>query len=85
MPSAVRWASRFPERIVILVLQMRSASAMNAREVVEELYLAALSRRPTSDELAKLTGFVSKANDRRAAVEDVVWGLVNSKEFLFNH
>jgi hypothetical protein len=51
-------------------------------EIVEELYLAALSRRPTADERAKLTGIIGRAKDRRAAVEDVVWGLVNSKEFL---
>jgi hypothetical protein len=58
------------------------AAGKSDREIVEELYLAALSRRPTVEELAKLTGFVGKAKDRRAAVEDVVWGLVNSKEFL---
>ena len=52
------------------------------REIVEELYLAALSRRPTADEVAKLIAFVGKAKDRRAAIEDVVWGLVNAKEFL---
>ena len=52
------------------------------REVVEELYLSALSRRPTAEELAKLTAFVDMAKDRRAAFEDVAWGLVNAKEFL---
>jgi len=51
-------------------------------EIVEEFYLAALSRRPTADERAKLTTLIGRAKDRRAAVEDVVWGLVNSKEFL---
>jgi hypothetical protein len=58
------------------------AAGKSDREMVEELYLGALGRRPTVAELAKLTGFVGKAKDRRAAVEDVVWGLVNSKEFL---
>jgi hypothetical protein len=51
-------------------------------EVVEALYLSALSRRPSTEEAAKLTAFVAKAKDRRAALEDVAWGLVNSKEFL---
>ena len=58
------------------------AAGKSNREIVEELYLAALSRRPTANELARLTAFVGKAQERRAAVEDVVWGLVNSKEFL---
>ena len=31
MPSAVRWASRLPDRIAIGVRQMRVASAMKAR------------------------------------------------------
>lgn len=58
------------------------AGGKSDAEIVEELYLAALSRRPTKDELTKLVAFVGKATDRRAAVEDVAWGLVNSKEFL---
>jgi hypothetical protein len=58
------------------------AAGKSDKEIVDEFYLSALSHRPTTDELAKLTGFLSQAKDRRAAVEDVVWGLVNSKEFL---
>ncbi|HEX3148030.1 MAG TPA: DUF1549 and DUF1553 domain-containing protein [Gemmataceae bacterium] len=57
-------------------------SGRSDREIVEELYLAALSRRPTEGEMMKLVGFIGKAKDRRAAVEDIVWGLVNAKEFL---
>jgi hypothetical protein len=59
-----------------------SAAGKPDSEIVEELYLSALSRRPTADERAKLVAFVGKSKDRRVAVEDVVWGLVNSKEFL---
>lgn len=51
-------------------------------EIIETLYLTALSRRPTPEEARKLGQFMGKAKDRRAAFEDVVWGLVNSKEFL---
>jgi hypothetical protein len=58
------------------------AAGKSDGEIVEEFYLTALSRRPTAAEWTKLTGFIGKATDRRAAVEDVVWGLVNSKEFL---
>jgi Protein of unknown function (DUF1553)/Protein of unknown function (DUF1549) len=58
------------------------AAGKSDREIVEELYLTALARRPTADETDKLTQFLAKAKDRREAVEDVVWGLVNAKEFL---
>jgi hypothetical protein len=51
--------------------------------IIDELFLAALGRRPTETEQAKmLEGFAD--GDRRAAVEDVMWAILNSKEFLYN-
>jgi hypothetical protein len=52
------------------------------REIVAEFYLAALCRRPGERELQAALEYVGKAKDRRAALEDVVWGLLNAKEFL---
>jgi hypothetical protein len=51
-------------------------------EVIEELYLMALSRRPSAREKERTLEFVRRAKDRRSALEDVTWGLVNAKEFL---
>jgi hypothetical protein len=51
-------------------------------QIIEELYLTALSRRPTRSEEASLAEFLGRAKERRAAIEDVAWGLVNAKEFL---
>ena len=51
-------------------------------ELLEELYLAAISRYPTDIEKSKLLATVSTATDKRSAWEDIAWGLVNSKEFL---
>ena len=51
--------------------------------IVDELFLAALSRRPSDAERAKLLEAFADG-DRRAAVEDVVWAILNSKEFLYN-
>jgi hypothetical protein len=51
-------------------------------EILEELYLAALSRKPNAVESAKLLALLAAAKDRRAAWEDVLWAVVNSKEFL---
>jgi len=50
--------------------------------MLEDLYLSALARYPTATEREKLLGYVSQAKERRTAWEDVLWGLVNSKEFL---
>jgi hypothetical protein len=51
-------------------------------EILDELYLAALSRAPNATESRKLLAYVAQAKDRRAAWEDVLWALLNSKEFL---
>ena len=57
-------------------------------EKVKRLYLAALSRQPHEKELAVAKEHIGKAKDdkaRRAAYEDMIWALINTKEFLFNH
>lgn len=51
-------------------------------EILEEFYLSALCRKPTETEAKKLVTFLGAAKDRRAAWEDVLWAVVNSKEFL---
>jgi hypothetical protein len=54
-------------------------------EKIRELYLIALSREPTKDELETLQGHLKKKGDPQAAYEDILWALINTKEFLFNH
>ena len=56
--------------------------------IVKELYLAALSRLPTPPEennlVASMAG-VDNPTERRLILEDVVWSVLSSREFLFNH
>ena len=49
-----------------------------------DLYWIALSRPPTKEELETLVGYVTKKSGQ-AAYEDVIWAVLNTKEFLFNH
>jgi hypothetical protein len=53
--------------------------------VLDELYLATLTRLPSQEEAQPLLEHVSTAMNRRLAWEDVHWALINSKEFLFRH
>jgi hypothetical protein len=55
------------------------------RLLVEELYLSTVSRFPTEDEVTKALNYVAKASDRKAGFEDVLWSLLNLREFVFNH
>ena len=55
---------------------------------VEALFLATLSRRPRPEESARLVAYLSRGGatgDRREALSDVFWALLNSPEFLLNH
>lgn len=54
-------------------------------QVVEHLYLAALSRKPTEVEAQRVMGLVETSEKQNEALEDVFWALLNSKEFIFNH
>jgi hypothetical protein len=54
-------------------------------QIIEHAYLSAFSRFPTTQERAKLAKIIQASADRRAAVEDMYWALLSSKEFLFNH
>ncbi len=54
-------------------------------EVLEELYLATLSRRPHADELAAINELLREAPSRAEGLQDLLWTLLNSSEFVFNH
>jgi hypothetical protein len=63
-----------------------TASALSDEAVIEELFLASLSRRPSAEEVRLLSDRLSRAGSRRRqAIEDVLWALVNHDEFLFQH
>jgi hypothetical protein len=61
------------------------AKKMSEKDILNDLYLAALSRPPSEVELQVSLQHVAKAADKRKAWEDVQWALINSKEFLFRH
>jgi hypothetical protein len=54
-------------------------------EIVTELYLAGVSRKPTAKELDVSLKHISSKPDRAAALEDVCWAILNTNEFLFQH
>ena len=54
-------------------------------EKIQELYSIAFGRHPDDRELKATLSYVAGKENRREAFEDVLWSLINSKEFLFNH
>jgi hypothetical protein len=64
------------------------ASGKPDTALVEDAYLLCLSRMPTEGERAGVLQVLATAKspeDRRLAMEDVFWGMMSSREFLFNH
>ena len=54
--------------------------------IIENIYLQILSRFPVAEEKLKLTVlFNDKKMTREQNVNDLVWALINTKEFIFNH
>jgi hypothetical protein len=63
-----------------------AVSAKPAEEVVREIYLSAFSREPDADEISACTAHLGRAEVPKAeAFQDLVWALINSAEFVFNH
>ncbi|MCH8829989.1 MAG: DUF1549 domain-containing protein [Planctomycetes bacterium] len=60
-------------------------SKLSDDKIIEELYLAALSRFPSQKETALMRQAFRESKKRRAAVEDIIWALLNPKEFVYNH
>ncbi len=53
---------------------------------LEDAYLAALGRWPTASELQSVQSALEGAREeKRAIIEDVLWALMSSREFIFNH
>ena len=57
-----------------------------AEAKIRELYLAAFSREPRPPELKTALDYLNEpGNATNANWQDLIWALINTKEFLFNH
>jgi hypothetical protein len=61
------------------------AASKSNEDIIGELYLAALCRKPSEPEMAAATRHINNAGDRFRGLEDVCWALLNANEFLFQH
>ena len=51
---------------------------------VRAIFLSCLTRQPTASEMSRWMGHCSKAQGNQG-YEDLMWTLLNTSEFLFNH
>ena len=60
-----------------------AASDLTNEQVVEEAFLRTCCRPPSTEELTTAVATLPAREQRRAAVEDLFWALLNTPEFLF--
>jgi hypothetical protein len=70
--------------------RLASDAQQSDHDKVRELFLCTLNREPTAEEEAAVHEHVQKKlaenkDNLRVAYEDILWTLINTKEFLFNH
>ncbi len=63
------------------------ASGKSPSEIVDEVYLSALSRFPSAKEKTEVTKLLAsaQAEDKRQTLEDIFWGVMSARDFVFNH
>ncbi|HZT43930.1 MAG TPA: DUF1549 domain-containing protein [Chthonomonadaceae bacterium] len=54
-------------------------------DLIRALYLRTFCRPPSPAEIAKALPIMKQAKDRTEAAQDLLWALVSSREFYFNH
>ncbi len=59
--------------------------ALNSAELVRQAYLRTLSRPPQAEELARAKQHIEDAEATTDGVRDLLWALMNTKEFIVNH
>ena len=66
-------------------VRLAKDTSRGADAKLNELYLTALSRKPTERELETALKYLGDQQASPEPWQDLIWALVNSKEFLFNH
>jgi hypothetical protein len=61
------------------------ASSKNDEAIVDELFLATLTRFPNDRERTAALQGLQRASSRQAGLVNVMWALINTREFLLNH
>ncbi len=75
-------SGQLPQRLLTQSGRLARLSQAAPAAAVEELYLAALCRKPTERETADCVKLLEGSGDRRLALEDLAWALLGSREFL---
>jgi hypothetical protein len=63
----------------------RTITGAELQDLIRQAYLRTLNRPPSSDELERVGKHMAAAKTRTEGLRDLMWALLNSKEFVLNH
>ena len=76
--------TRLQQKLTSGPVKKRLEGIKSDRDMVQELYLSILSRRPSNDELNRSLNYLHDVKNRNEAIDDLLWVLTNSTEFVTN-
>jgi len=84
IPQALKLMNAEQLNRIAPVVEQLCESGSKRDEIVERLYMTALSRRPSAEEVKLVVGFLEQRQDegRPEGYNAVLWALINSAEFV---
>ncbi len=73
------------DRLAGGVIDARLEAGDSPDHIAEQLFLRTLGRQPNPDEQSQIGAWLKDAINPRETLQDLLWALVNSREFAFNH
>ena len=71
--------------VATAAVQPASLSNQEIPAIIRQAYLRTLSRLPEESELQRAQHYFHESGDLAAVTRDLLWALLNTKEFLLNH
>lgn len=87
IPQALKLMNAYQLNQLAPIVQQIAESASGPEDAIERLYLTALARRPSSDEVSLIESHLTKHRDvpMEQNYNAVLWVLINTAEFIGNH
>ena len=83
--KAIRSTNNQIERAEQQLKDLRNAAKLDPDKLIEETFLRTVSRMPTEQELTMAREDIASAKTQVDGVRDLLWAMLNTKEFIINH